>query len=520
MEKVTLMCRVSSDEQALGYSLDDQFERLTQHCHRMGYEVVHVIKEDHSAKTFNRPEWKKWRELVTKGKLETDKLLVLTWDRFSRNLSEGLSMVDQLYYDEGITPEAVDQPIDLDIPEQRIILAVYLATPDVENRKRSNSVRRGIRQGLSQGRWPRKPLFGYKSATDELGKHIIVPDPETAPVVQEIFQEVARGVSQKEIRESLQERGIKVSRNNMSKILKRLLYMGKIIVPAREKEPMKIVQGIHEPLVSESLFYEVQQKLNLNLKARGKNQPKYKKLRNDLHLRGVLNCSNCGDTLTASFSRGKLGKRYGYYHCNGCKGERISATKVHEAFNELLESVTIDPAMRELYDAILEEMLNASKGDDKRQRTALNKQLDAINERLERSQDLMLDGKLDPDEYVSIKTRYKTQEDELKSQLRALTTNSKQIAVYLQSGLNLLSNIAETYENAAIQIKHKIVGSIFPEKFYFDGNKCRTPKLNSIVGLLISDSGDFADIKKGLSSLFTTQSPSAEREGFEPSVPG
>lgn len=187
MKKVTIMCRVSSDDQAKGYSLDDQYERLTDYCNRNGYEIVYIIREDHSAKTFDRPEWKKWRKLTKSKQLQVDELLVTSWDRFSRNLSEGLSVVDELYYKEGITPQAIEQPIDLDIPEQRILLAVYMAAPDVENRKRSQKVRHGILQGLKQGRWPRPPVYGYISANGESGKHIIVPDPISAFVVQEYF---------------------------------------------------------------------------------------------------------------------------------------------------------------------------------------------------------------------------------------------------------------------------------------------------------------------------------------------
>ena len=58
MKKAVIMCRVSSDEQAKGYSLDVQFESLTRHCAREGVEIIKHYKEDHSAKNFSRPEFK------------------------------------------------------------------------------------------------------------------------------------------------------------------------------------------------------------------------------------------------------------------------------------------------------------------------------------------------------------------------------------------------------------------------------------------------------------------------------
>jgi len=278
-----------------------------------------------------------------------------------------------------------------------------------------------IRQGLKQGRWPRRPVYGFMSAKNEKGTHIIVHHPEKSLVVREIFEEVAKGFSQKEIRVNLTKREIKVSRNNIHKILKNVLYMGKIIVPASETEPKVMVQGIHEPIVSESLFYEVQQILSGNRKARGKFIPKYSKLRDDFHLRGILNCNNCGHTMTASFSKGEQGKRYGYYHCNHCKEQRVSSKKVHKAFDELLLSLEIDTSVHELYTAILEEQLQGSTKENKSEIKKIQKQLDLIKERLQKSQDLMLDGKLAPEEYVDIRARYSIQEKELKSKKMGLS---------------------------------------------------------------------------------------------------
>lgn len=59
MKRAILMSRVSSDEQAKGYSLDIQVEKLSEHCRRENIAVVNIFKEDHSAKNFNRPEFKK-----------------------------------------------------------------------------------------------------------------------------------------------------------------------------------------------------------------------------------------------------------------------------------------------------------------------------------------------------------------------------------------------------------------------------------------------------------------------------
>jgi site-specific DNA recombinase len=517
MKKVAIMCRVSSDEQAKGYSLDDQYEKLVNYCNRNNYEIVYEIKEDHSAKSFDRPEWKKWIDSIKKRQVKVDEILFTSWDRFARDMTGALNMIEYLKRQK-IVVQSIEQPIDYNIPENLFMLAIYLANPDVDNQRRSIKVRGGIRQGLKQGRWPRPPVYGFKSAKDENGTHIIVHEPSKAPVVLEIFEGVANGLSQKEIRTNLESRNIIVSRNNMCSILKNVLYMGKIIVPADENESLQIIEAIHEPIVSEDLFYKVQQILTVNKKAKGKFIPKYAKLRDDFHLRGVINCNTCNNTMTASFSKGKLGKRYGYYHCNHCKEQRVSAIKVHEAFDKLIHSIVIEPEIRVIYDLILEEQMGGSEKQNKQEVKKLQEQLNQINDRLERLQDLMLDQKLDPDEYVSIKARYSAQKDEIKTKINGLKASTIEFSKLTQTGLNLLSNIAETYYNASIRLKHKIVGSIFFENFTFDGKKCRTPKLNTIFDLFTRIDTGCEQKKRGQMKDFFQLSPTAERGGFEPPV--
>lgn len=58
MKVAYLYVRVSTDEQTKGYSPQNQEELLVKYCTLNGIKVLRVIREDFSAKTFNRPEWK------------------------------------------------------------------------------------------------------------------------------------------------------------------------------------------------------------------------------------------------------------------------------------------------------------------------------------------------------------------------------------------------------------------------------------------------------------------------------
>ncbi len=517
MKKVTIMCRVSSDEQAKGYSLDDQLERITLYCERNNYEIVHVIKEDHSAKSFERPEWNKWMQLVKSKKLKTDEILFTSWDRFSRDLTGALNMINTLR-NQGIIPQSVEQPIDYAIPENLFMLAIYLANPDVDNQLRSIKVKGGIRKGKKSGYWAQRPPLGYLSVKGTETKHIIVPDPDNAWVVKHIFESVAKGIQQKQIRDELAVQGVSVSRNNMSKILRNKVYAGIIVVPAKEDEPEKLVEGKHEAIVSEELFFTVQSLLQNKRKER-KQAPKYALLRDDFPLRGVLNCNSCGETMTASASRGKLGKRYGYYHCNHCKEQRVSVKEVHNAFTNLLESIQIDKNAIELYQAFLDQELGGSKKENDKIKRTLQTELEGLNERLIKMQDLLLDGKLDAEDYSSMKMRYNDQIQELKQKMKSFGVEAARIKEFAQSSLNLLANLPKTFNNANVRIKQRIVGSIFPQNISYDGKICRTPQINPVITLFASVNADFTKKETGLIISNFDQSLSAERRGFEPRVP-
>ncbi|MBA3673374.1 MAG: recombinase family protein, partial [Chitinophagaceae bacterium] len=56
MKKAIIYIRVSTDEQAdKGYSMRHQEEFLRKYCEMNSIQMLEVVKEDYSAKTFLRP---------------------------------------------------------------------------------------------------------------------------------------------------------------------------------------------------------------------------------------------------------------------------------------------------------------------------------------------------------------------------------------------------------------------------------------------------------------------------------
>src|SRR6476620_7670969 len=115
-KRAYLYVRVSTDEQAeKGYSQKHQDDRLRQYCVHNDIEIAGVYWEDSSAKTFDRPEFKKLLEHLKKNKGSAELLLFLKWDRFSRNAGDAYGMINALNK-LGAEPQAIEQPLDLSIP--------------------------------------------------------------------------------------------------------------------------------------------------------------------------------------------------------------------------------------------------------------------------------------------------------------------------------------------------------------------------------------------------------------------
>lgn len=113
MKKAILYCRVGSDEQAAS-GLDYQEDALKRFCESNGIKVVEIYREVYSSKTFDRPEMKKiCKKFLRRQKdVRVDGLLVLSWDRFSRSISNGLRYILR-FRECGIEVNAIDDNTDL-----------------------------------------------------------------------------------------------------------------------------------------------------------------------------------------------------------------------------------------------------------------------------------------------------------------------------------------------------------------------------------------------------------------------
>lgn len=515
VRKAILYIRVSTDEQAeKGYSLQHQEDRLRNHCAINGIEILALFKEDYSAKTFERPEFNKLLLYLKKNKEQADLLLFLKWDRFSRNAPEAYNMISTLHKHK-VEPQAIEQPLDLSVPENKIMLAIYLTTPEVENDRRSLNTIAGMRRALKNGQWANLAPIGYANKRDDDNKPIVLFN-ANAPLVKEAFEVFATGQYPIDVvRKMYNEKGLKLTRNAFWSMLRNPFYVGKVIVPAYKDEESMLVQGKHQPLISMSVFNDVQDVL-LGRKKIG--MPARRTKQEQLPLRGFLTCRICGKTLTGSGSSGNGGKYY-YYHCfEGCK-ERFKAADANSIFYERLSNISNNKKLIRTIEAITSDVNNRATKDQQEQAEKVEKEIKTYRSRLENAQTLMLDGDLDAAEYRSIKAKLQPEIEKLVRQQSKLNERNPEEKEILDFGIYFLNNMVELLTEADLEAKHQIIGSMFPKKIIFENNELRTNIEDGVMPMLLATSKGFKENKKGELKKISSPSCVVPRTGIEPALP-
>ncbi|WP_428430144.1 recombinase family protein [Pedobacter sp.] len=229
---------------------------------------------------------------MKRNKYKSDLVLFTKWDRFSRNTSDAYSMIDILRK-LGVEAQAIEQPLDLSVPENKMMLAFYLAAPEVENDRRSINVINGMRTARKAGRCAAAAPLGYANCTDESGKKYIVPVEPSASAMKWIFEEIASGhYTIKEIYRRALLKGLKGGLNNLYIAIRNPVYCGKVTVPKYKDEERRLVDGIHTPIISEGLFYRAQEVMDARKVSPVSEATKVDSI-DQLQLRGFLICPIC-----------------------------------------------------------------------------------------------------------------------------------------------------------------------------------------------------------------------------------
>ncbi len=482
--KVICYKRVSTDDQAdRGFSLQHQEEMLLRWCEINKHEVVGVYTEDYSGKTFDRPEWKKLMEYCKKNKNNVDLILANRWDRFSRNQYESLTVIKELQL-MGITVNTVEQPLDLENSDNKILLSLYLSIPEVENDKNSIRTKEGSRRARLEGCWTGQAPKGYKNV--RVDKKSTLEPSEHAPLIVQGFEKMASGLySADEVRRWLNGKGLKLSKNMFPNIIRNVVYTGKIYVKEFKKEPSQVVRGLHPPLISDELFAEA----NRVLDGRKRNMKFHDDKSNLYPLKGHLKCVKHNLSLTA----GKCKGRYGIYHYYNCsvkndRCKRYPIDWVHAVVEDELRQIQFSANVFKAYRSILERLFDNEDVERKRNIIKIKSDIEKKTAQRNNVQELLRDGKLTIEEYRELKNPIDSDLFRLERELSILNEETTPFKDYIRNHVPMMENLLEFYQNSDGKTKKKILSCIFSEKIHFDENKVAAISFHKPIEVLLNAS--------------------------------
>jgi DNA invertase Pin-like site-specific DNA recombinase len=320
------------------------------------------VDNGYTGTNFHRPQFQQMMEAVQAGVI--DCVVVKDLSRLGRNYIETSQFIEKIcpFYglrfiavNDGFDTAAVTDTAQLSMALSNIVNDYY--AKDI-SRKVTSALQTKMEQGDYIGNYA---PHGY--CKDPGNKNHLVIDPETAPVIRQIFQWRSEGVSYMGINRRLNESGIPspgqyrlehgIETNNnrkgrpvlwnkhmVTEILKNVVYIGHLAqkkgsqclyagIPYHitSEDEWIIVEHTHEPIIGTELF-ETVQKINRESAERSKaNSGKYDYLPREKNIFGKkLTCAECGAVIKLHRSFNRLrDKAYFMFKCptyaeHGSKG--------------------------------------------------------------------------------------------------------------------------------------------------------------------------------------------------------
>ena len=463
---------------------------------------------------FHRPEFNRMMEAVQSGVI--DCIVVKDLSRLGRNYIETSQFIEKICPFYGLRFIAVNDGFDTATVTDTAQMSMALS--NIVNDYYAKDISRKVTSAL-QTKMERGDYIGnyapHGYCKDPENKNHLVIDPETAPVIRQIFQWRAEGVSYMGINRRLNEAGIPspgqyrlehgIETNNnrkgrsvlwnkhmVTEILKNIVYIGHL---AQKKGSQCLYAGIpyhitgedewivvehtHEPIISKELF-EAVQKINRESAERSRaNSGKYAYLPREKNIFGKkLTCAECGAVmkLHRSFST-KRDKAYFTFKCptyaeHGSKG--CSDVKKRKADLDVTVFSFIKAQMTVFIDMehTLQSLLAAKTGSVEQGRTRSKRRL--LQQKLENKKSILSglyvdykEGLLSRQDYLFTRERIDSAIHEIEAEL-AEQESSKTRG--LLTGEMKWKHMVQKYQNAAELSQEMVEAFVETIKLHKDGS--------------------------------------------------
>lgn len=466
--------RISNEDQS-HFSIAGQQEEFTNYCVKNNYDLVKVFTDEgQSAKDFDRKEWKELEKFLKANYKNIDYLLVMKYDRFSRNVQQALTVITRLEEVYKIKIISIAEPIGLP-PESPFYFQLrtqMLLQAHVERLIISDRTKFGQNKARNDGRYLGMAPYGYKNSRDAQKKPIIEIVENEAFIIQNIFAWYLQGYTVAEIKRKSKAIGFpKTGKDNVFRILTNKTYIGLIRIKAYSNEPEKYVKGIHETIITDDDFYRVQSLLSRSeLPKRQYNENAY--------LKQVIVCPECYKPMTCGNSKGKT-KSYWYYECTTHR-RSYNVDVAHAKFNEILSTITftenqilyLKSKVRDNLDKEMQKN-NSRLPDLVNDKTAILKKKLSLEEKY-------ISGKLDDQTFLTWRTKFTNELQLVESQIKLAVSQNDNYWTNFDKKFENLKNLKQIFERGDVQQKKTFIELGFGKQLTYDGNVYRTQFLNQL----------------------------------------
>ena len=467
--------RISKRDQS-HYSLEFQEDRIKEYCERNKVNLVSIYKDDGECSySFDRPDYIALESFIKEHKGKVQYLIIWDHDRFSRNLPEALTKIEQLEKKHGLKVLEYSEPIDLDTSDPNVFIqrAFKYLMANAELFRIRKRVKNGIRQAQLSGRFVHIAPFGYLNSTDSSGRSMLVVDETRAFIVQKIFRDYLNGIPKFIIHAEAKKLGYNVQGNSaIARTLSNGTYAGLVKVAADKTEPEKYVKGVHKPIISEGQFWLAQEKLGIKRVA--KSQPK-----SEFQLRGVIVSPCCGSLMTAGWTKGK-NKYYLYYRCIRHNSVNISGVIMHDKLAKLMHCLDYTKEQAAYLIDRVKVRLSETGGLRVQQQAVKEKNLEEVEQKIERLEERLINEEIETETYRKYFKKFSSEKSILIEEIKYLKEGNDNMLSNQLERIKSLMKVSVLFAECEVSHQHVFLKKVFKHSLTFIEGVFRTPWVHSL----------------------------------------
>jgi site-specific DNA recombinase len=333
--------------------------------------------------------------------------------------------------------------------------------------------RRGLQQKASTGIFPGYAPIGYMN---QKATKTIAVDRQTAPIVKRAFEVYAEGnrtldkmqeyfaengiLSRK--RNRWTKGGLKVHHNWIRRFLRNPFYYGHFEYAG------ELYEGKHEPIISKSLFDQVQAVLE-------RRTHHYPVERQPKAFVGLFHCAECGMSITAEVQKGHT-----YYRCTKksktatkCTQPFVREEDLDRQLSAMLSEFVLSEDLARQMLAMIEDERKDLASSSRALMQEKRAEFAQINVKSQRLVEAYLEQLIDCEMFALQKKELLSKKKTLQDQIELCEANRPQWLEPLQNWVETAKNMEKIIKTGSPMEKKTVAAQVFGSNLFLDSKKAR-----------------------------------------------